>query len=245
LQYKTNIKIMFKFAKNPLFTLVFFVLLCATTACRQLAESLTKEVEIDLPLYPNSLVVESYLIPGQVYALLLSETISTETGLNLSFVNNAQVVIAHGTEIDTLKPLTLTINNQPLTAYFALKTVPADYVNVFRLEVKTKDGRTCSASTQILPPIALDSTVIQYNAAGDKASLLAGFRDNAATRDFYRYTVAEVIKGRDSIRTAQRRSDQALNGQSLFFSTAFRFEKKDTLKGRCCNAQRCCVLHKK
>jgi Domain of unknown function (DUF4249) len=215
--------------KNPLKYTALLCVLLSFAACRKLAESLTKEVEIDLPLYPNTLVVESYLIPGQPYALSLSETISTEEGFKLNFVKNATVTVAYGSTVDTLKPFTLTTQNQALTAYIAPKLVPADYTSVFRLEIKTADGRTCSASTQIMPPVTIDSIAPFYNTE-NKATLLSGLKDKAATRDFYRYTVFQQIKGRDTIRSAQRRSDQNVNGQSIFFTTAFRFKENDTLK---------------
>jgi hypothetical protein len=215
--------------KNPLKYTALFCVLLSFAACRKLAESLTKEVEIDLPLYPNTLVVESYLIPGQPYALSLSETISTEDGFKLNFVKDATVTVSYGSTVDTLKPFTLTTQNQALTAYIAPQLVPADYTSVFRLEVKTADGRTCSAITQIMPPVTIDSIAPLYNAE-NKATLLSGLKDKAATRDFYRYTVFQQIKGRDTIRSVQRRSDQNLNGQSIFFTTAFRFKENDTLK---------------
>ncbi len=162
------------------------------TACG----NLEKEISLDLPVYESQLVVECYLEPGQPFTLALTKSAAyfdpfpTDELEFLESINvdSAEVVIRHNGEEYVLanqlyfNPLTNKIAN-----YYNSKIVPSDFDNDFELTIKTKDGKTITATTRILPVVPIDSVVVEFDEERDTlARALTYLTDNKNTEDYYR-----------------------------------------------------------
>ena len=195
------------------------------TACK----SLTRDVVINLPSVAKQLVVESYLEPGAPYLLLLTETQDYFGPVQNPIIEGALVTIRHNGNTDTLRPQAINYGGQKAVVYLNFKAVPDDYQSEFELYVRTPDGRTCSARTHILPPVVFDSLNIYHSGKDNKAALVAKWKDNPATEDYYRFVLYRNRLDTFPERTS-RISDRLLNGQEIFLVTGYNYYiGKDTL----------------
>ena len=121
---------------------IFLSSLLILAAC-----DLEKEVEIDLPVYESRLVVESYLIPGEPFKLLLSksapffEPFPTMDNQYLENIleNKAEVFVRFGSqEVELGNTIYFDPVERKLYNYFSEEAVPDDYSGEFQLEIKTK-----------------------------------------------------------------------------------------------------------
>lgn len=182
--------------------------------------NLQQEVDIDLPTYEPELQVESYLIPGNPYFVVLSRTSSFFDTLAIEFVEGATMAIQHGTQVDSLYPLdpellqlflatdsaglfSEIIGDDP-QVYASLRLaggapsiaiIPEDYQSEFRLTVHTEEGDTLIATTRIPRPIPISEQEARFN-DDEEALVLTRILDPANEVNFYR-------------RLFQRRRDRA------------------------------------
>ena len=214
---------------------IFAIIALGFVGCKEITKNLTQDINLNLPTAEKKLVVECYLQPGQPYALSLSETVDYFGAITLPTVKNAIVTITYNGQIDTLKPLSIPLNGQIISAYVAFKAVPTDYSSIFRLDVLAADGRKCWATTTIAPPVTFDS-VQQFNYTSGTKAIIGTLKDNGNTADFYRYLLfkraLDTTKNSagmpiQPLQTAwknkyvrqSRNDDRFINGQNLVLVT--------------------------
>jgi hypothetical protein len=214
--------------------------------------SLQQEVDLDLPAYEPKTVVESYLQPGQPFAAVLTQSVGFFDTLSLRYVRDAEVTISYGDQVDTLRPLEVDIESefltqlidtallanfgplfgQSLVVYASLTPVPQRYDYTYRLQVRTDQGDTLSASTTIPPPIEFNDNAYRFN-EDSLALLVTSFPDNPNQANYYRRLLQQRVE-RDSVWGTRTQQDFVLedgfsNGEMVTFGTAFDYEQGDTL----------------
>lgn len=197
---------------------------------------LTQEIEIELPEYDNQIVVESYLIPGEPFSLLLTKSFSYFDPIPIDgaeyleqlLVSEAEVLIKYDDKEVKLE------NNflfNPFTSkffnYSTNFTVPENYTSTFELEVRTKEGELITAKTMIPAPVPIDSVVIQFNESDTLARALTYWTDDANRANFYRRLYA--IGNRDSIEIDFILDDNIVDNDIIVTGTNYDFEVGDTI----------------
>jgi hypothetical protein len=177
--------------------------------------NLQQEIDLDLPEYEPELLVESYLIPGNPYVLVLSRTRGFFDTLGLDFVPGAEVVIQHGNQVDTLYELDPSIvrlllggdstdlinqvlgDNPGLYASVRIQgglpqvvSIPEDYQSTFDLRIRTAEGERLTASTNLPAPIPIEYQQARFNDAG-KALVLTAIQDPGGQVNYYRRVFAK------------------------------------------------------
>jgi len=162
--------------KNTFPTYLFVSLLALSFGC---SLDPFQDVEIDLPPYEKELVVESYLVPGQVYRCIVMETVPFFDSVFIPLVNDALVTISVRGEIDTLSFI-------GEGQYESTRMMTQDYEGVYRIDVRDGAGRHAWAETQLLPPVHLDS-LVQVPLPNGKRKLEGYFLDEAGKANYYIY----------------------------------------------------------
>lgn len=215
--------------KNTL--LYISIALLSLSAC-----NLTQEVEIDLPAYESQLMIESYLIPGQPFTLLLSQSFSyfapfptdVDAYLEELFISGAQVTIRYDDKTIELQN-NLAVN--PLTGkifnYSAPLIIPELYNVPFELEIITAEGERITANTVIPPPVPIDSVVVEFNETDTLARSLTYWTDVNGVDNYYRRLFAQGM--RDSIDFDFLLDDSIVDNGVLVTGTGYDFAVGDTI----------------
>jgi hypothetical protein len=205
--------------------------LTGTAAC-----GLEQEIELELPAYENRLVVECYLEPEKPYRLLLSRSAGYFDPfpafggdfLDELFVDNARVTITHrGESIELINNPLLDRETGKVYNYRSPANVPLDYEAPFSLEIITEAGDTLRASTTLLPPVPIDSVVVEFQAADTLARVLTYLTDPPDTDNYYRRV---LHKGSLTEEPEQDfASDDRIVEDILVYGTGFDYAEGDTL----------------
>lgn len=201
---------------------------------------LEKEVDLDLPIYESEMAVECYLRPGQPYLLSIIESVPYYDNIRIRYINDATVTIRHKGEViplnlvsvaipDTLEDLAniSTIIGDTIYTYAALQPVPESYFQDFTLEITRPNGDNLTATTQILPPVQIDTMEYRFN-DDEKAFVLTRMQDDPARANFYR-VVLQKGDLQDNPDQDFIVDDDVTNGEEFTFGTGFDYEKGDTL----------------
>ena len=146
-----------------------------TVAC-----GLERDIELALPEYEPQPAVEAYLTPGEPFRMLVTRTsgffdpleIDSSRFLENLLYEDLRVVIRYGDEEVVLpnRP-SLDFDNVLAYNYTSDAVVPANYTDSFYLELTLPDGRSSTAATKLLPPVPIDSSVVEYRDPLDADSL--------------------------------------------------------------------------
>ena len=198
--------------------------------------NLTQEVEIELPEYDNQIMVESYLIPGQPFTLLLTQSFSyfapiptsNEEYIEQLFVPDAEVLIRYdGKEVRLENELSFNPFTGKLFNYAAGILVPEDFDSEFQLEIKTAEGELITASTFIPATIPIDSVVIQFDERDSLARALTYWTDMPNKTNYYRRLFAQG--SRDSLEIDFILDDDLTDNGLLLAGTNYDFAVGDTI----------------
>ncbi|MEM6697777.1 MAG: DUF4249 domain-containing protein [Bacteroidota bacterium] len=198
--------------------------------------NLTQEVEIELPDYDNQIMVESYLVPGQPFTLLLTQSFSyfapiptnNEEYIEQLFVPDAEVIIRYdGKEVQLQNELSFNPFTGKLFNYAAGILVPEDFDSEFQLEITTADGEVITASTVIPEIIPIDSVVVQFDERDSLARALTYWTDMPNKTNYYRRLFAEG--SRDSLEIDFILDDELTDNGLLLAGTNYDFEVGDTI----------------
>lgn len=134
--------------------LLLILLLAAFSSCR-------KNVTVKLPEYTEKLVVEASIETGQPAQVLLSVTAPYFGNVDLTdptkfFVKGAFVTVSDGTQTDTL------IEPFPATGYYYQGSKVMGQVGKTYFLTIHANGKSYTATTSILNPIALDSIYTKH-----------------------------------------------------------------------------------
>ena len=172
--------------------------------------NLEQNVELDLPVYESQMVIECYMVPGQRFQCLITESVgyfepyvdpSNPLGVNIPTVDSALVLISYSGITDTLYfGLYPDIVNEKIYNYRSNSIVPQLYHTDFTLEVIDQRGRKATAVTRIKPPVEFDSTWTEN--INDFVLLAVKFKDDEPGTDNY---------FRRQLHYDQVRSDSLLN----------------------------------
>ncbi len=147
--------------------------------------SLENDYTFNFPPHESVLVVESYLIPGKPYVVLLTETISYgDTTVTTPKIQNANVKIIYGSDSILLYETTEGI-------YKSIETVPYDYNNAFFLYAEDLKGRSVKGTTKIARPANIDSVKFIFNDK-NKAAASVYFTDSSAVENYYRISLLYI-----------------------------------------------------
>jgi hypothetical protein len=213
--------------------ILFFSIILFATAC-----NLTKDVDIDLPEYERQPVVECYLEPGKPFRLLLTRSYAffDPLGIDSSFFE--KTLLQGATVTITYEGQTITIPNLPsleanpvkLYNYTSALLVPATPGIEYTLNIELPDnGGNITAKTTMLPPVPIDSVVVEWNTDTDSlARVLTYFTDDLAKENFYRrllnYSSLDSFPQQDFIT-----NDRLNTTAKVAFGTAYELEKGDTV----------------
>lgn len=198
--------------------------------------NLEKEIEIDLPDYESRPVVECYLEPGKSFALALSRSASyfdTFPSINFNFlqevlISDAKVTITHNGKVYELKNgLIFNPALQKAVNYYNSELVPADYTNNFDLKITLADGKTIEATTRMLPKVAIDSLVVQFQEEDTLARVLTYLTDVPNQANYYRRMLHE--SSLDSLAKQDFIIDDRIVESVIAFGTGYDYAAGDTI----------------
>lgn len=222
-----------KLLKNILFSAGITFLLASC--------NLEKEIDLDLPVYVRQPVVECYLEPGQPFNLLLTRSSSyfdpfqpDSTFLQELLIDSADVRIIH-------QGKTYQLNNGLFFNHLTFKVynyghpdlVPFDYDHTFELKITLKDGSTIESTTRILPPVPIDSIVVEFEAGNEPGDTMARVltyltddpgKENFFRRQFHHKSLLDSIPEQDFLS-----NDKLIDNQVLAFGTGFSYPVGDTV----------------
>ncbi len=233
--------------KHPktLFRTLFFLMGIGLAACG----NLEKEVTLDIPQNAGQLVVESYLIPNQPFQLLLTKSSGFFDPLSLStdfllkaLESDANVTVTHNGKSYSLKnQLFVHPESGQISNYVSAEKVPLSYNQDFQLNINTKSGKTISAITRLLPPVQIDSIVVEFDAVKDTSSRARAFmyyKDDLKTANYYRRTLQRVKKGRLITEQDFVTDDRIFDTEKQAFGSRYLFKNGDTLINTLCNVDK-------
>lgn len=212
----------------------FFLLLAAFTlgAC-----NLEKDIDIELPAYESQIVLECYLEPGKPFRLSLSrgsgffDSLPSRDPLGFLgkiLVQEARVTIRHaGTTYVLDNRLIFDGKEQRLYNYQADALVPLDTLQPFTLEILTKDGKTITASTKLLPVVPIDSIVINFKEGDTLARALTYFTDPPGQPNYFRRVLH--LNTLDSIPEQDFTVDDRFVENVFVFGSGYDYQVGDTL----------------
>lgn len=190
--------------------------------------NMEKDFEVALPIVAPQLVAECYLEPGQPYRLTLTESTNYLAAPEIPLVKDATVIIFHQGQPDTLRyaPFYDKFSRKYFT--HASTTIMAGKPgDTYSLQITDKQGRKLTGTTTVLPVVPIDTVEYTYNNR-KKAFLVAKFKDNGDTKNFYFFSVQ-----RDSVNNRAEpdyvADDNITNGQVIPYGTGYDFEKGDTV----------------
>ena len=177
--------------------------------------NLQQPIDIELPEYESEVLVESYLIPGNPYFVILSRTVGFYDSLVLEYVSGAEITMRRGSEeiqlyqlspqvialllaADTTSEISNLLGEQPViyaSAQFGggfpeIDLVPADYESTFQLEITTPEGDSLVAQTRIPRPVPIEYQEVRFNDE-DRALVLTAIQDEGGVLNYYRRLLVE------------------------------------------------------
>jgi hypothetical protein len=191
-----------------------------------------KEVEVKLPEFHSQLVVEAYISRNEKVMVAVMETRDYFSEATLPFVNDATVILTHGTNTYTLKK-----NDKPdllnLKWFNYMLPGPNDTLQLkagdeIQIQVSDPKGRIATAQTRWMDPVPLDSVTHSYNSQ-NKALLLAHFTDPAGTT-YYRFRARKLNDTAEEFVPDYFSDDNIFQGQKTTFGTGYNYEKGDTVE---------------
>jgi hypothetical protein len=166
--------------------IVLNLILLHSFSCRN-----DRKLDVVLPAYETKPMVECYLIPGENYKLLLTQSVPILAQLIAIPINNAVVTIQHLNRTDTLFPNPSIVDPKDTTKIYNYYnydyTIPEDYENDFKLEIKTPAGLKITSKTKISKPAQIDSAKVNFDNNTRWISLY--INDNQMTEKHYRIMV--------------------------------------------------------
>lgn len=198
--------------------------------------NLEQEIEIELPEYERRFVVEAYLEPGQPLRLLLSRSAPFFEPFPLfegqfienTLIRDAEVRIHYKDSTFLLiNRLTFDENKRKIYNYQHPFVVPEDYEHPFDLSITTRDGDRIRASTRLLPPVPIDSLVVEFKEQDSLARILTYLTDPSNETNYYR----RLLHKGDLLNPPEQDftlSDQVAEN-TLLFGTGFEYAPGDTL----------------
>lgn len=201
--------------------------------------NLEQEVEITLPEYDSRPVIEAYLEPGKPFRLLITrsdgyfdEFPSIDNFPGGLLYDSAQVSITHqGVAYELDNQLAFDPTAGKLYNYASSATVPENVGEPFELYIRFPDGTEAFAETSLLPPVPIDSVVIEFP-EGDMpedtlARALTYFTDDPSQVNFYRRVLH--AGSLDSLQQDFVADDQIVDDSLIVFGTGFDYAEGDTV----------------
>ena len=213
-------------------------LLVALAGC-----GLEQDIDLELPPYEPQPAVEAYLRPGDFFSLLITRSsgffdpleIEGERFLENLLLDSAEVTIRWADQsVELVNQVVFDPRTGQVYNYVAPELVPENYVDSFYLDARLADGTTITGATKLLPPVRLDSAVVEFRdglGAGDDtlARIFAYVTDPdpALTNRFHRiltYSPQDSSTLQDFVFT-----DEFTDQPSIPVGTVYFFEPGDTV----------------
>lgn len=190
-------------------------------ACQQ-------DIDIVLPPYELKLVVECLLEDGQPVRVALLESRSYLDVSGLPVVDGATVLLAHQGQTDTIPNVPFADRTAgKFYNYNSLKRIRAEYDAPYTLTVTDKRGRTLTATTRFIRPVAINSVTPEFNKKGE-AYVLTKFNDDPRQKNYYRLTLTRNRRV-DTLSTDTFIDDLFSNGEEISWGSAYNFRSGDTI----------------
>ena len=194
---------------------------------------LKKDIDLDLPAFESELMVECYLIVGEPYRLVLSESVSYFSNPDLPSVDGAEVFITHRSDTISLRSsLSVDPKTEKLYNYGSVfETVPPHYYEDFFLEITDSLGRHLTARTQLLPAIPIDTLELEFDDSDTLALILTRLTDPEMEDNYYRRilrqgkTITKSLLDQDFITNDRFLGDD----HQIVFGSGFDYPIGDTL----------------
>jgi hypothetical protein len=216
--------------KQPLWatTLLLAVFLPLLTGC-----GLQKDIDVELPAYPAQLVVEFYLMPGQVPQLTVTETTEYLASPTPAVPLDVRVVLTEPGGLTDTIPFAPSYDSLMQKAYThrGTKPVQARPGDTFTLDITDSKGRHVTGTATMPALVPIDTVEWKFNDKPDdqrRAYVLLRFHDPATPGDYYRFQVHRSKISRDP-EVDYTPEDRLNNGQEFTLGTSYEFEPNDTL----------------
>jgi hypothetical protein len=178
--------------------------------------NLSRKIEVPLPKFEPSLVVECYLVSGQQLRALVTRSNSFFDTALVPEPAGGSVTIEIGQDSYNLKPQLVFDSINRKFYNFIGDFYPVLSPNtVCRLRVKDeKGGPDLTAQTVVMPIVKIDSLYLKFNSPDDTLAYLSLFiNDNPQERNFYRVKILSVDSYGDPQKIDFELSDVSINGQ--------------------------------
>ncbi len=202
--------------------------------------NLEKEIDLDLPEYAPQYVVECYLEPGEPFRLSLSKSLPffepfpTDPTEFVSSIleDSAMVTVSHaGVDYPLQNGIDVAALFEKVKVYnyFSTEKVPIDYEQPFTLLVRTRSGDVITGSTRLLPPVPVDSVVVEFDLVRDTlARALTYITDDPDANNYYRrmYHIHSLdsIPDQDFVT-----NDDFVDDRILVFGSGYELKEGDTI----------------
>lgn len=197
--------------------------------------NLDQEIEIELPEYETYYVVECYLEPEQNFRLLLTRSTpyfapfsTPQEYFNDLLVTDAEVYILYRNRtVRLFDQAQFDLSSRKVFNYTSNTRVPRNYEDEFQLKIITPEGDSIFATTQILPPIPIDSVITEFNDSDTLARVLAYFTDEPDKPNYFRRMLHE--SSLDSLPVQDFSVDDRFVEDVFVFGTGYDYGVGDTV----------------
>lgn len=199
--------------------------------------NLEQEIDLQLPEYEGRLVVEGYLQAGRPFAILLTRSSGYFDPFNLNgnqfltdlLEGGARVTIKQGDKVYELEnKLIIDRFTGKFFNYSLDRKVPANYDEVFELEILTGKGDRISSTTQLLKPVPIDSVNVEFESEDSgSARVLTYFTDPPNETNYYRRMLSEGSLDSLALQDFST-SDRVVENVGVF-GTRYIFEEGDSI----------------
>ncbi|MEM9821390.1 MAG: DUF4249 domain-containing protein [Bacteroidota bacterium] len=205
---------------------ILLILLGMTFAC-----DLSKDIEVELPVYEPEIVVECYLQIGEPYRLLLTRSAGFFDAPTLPLEERAIVTITHNGQTDTLENNLFIIPTTQQVFNYASSSSPSSIDGAYELKIISEQGETLTAQTEIKPFIPIDELEVVTRTEDSLVAVLTRIPDPTEEENYYRrvfHKGGDILTG--ELEQDFTAGDQFLGEDSeLVFGTAFEYAPGDTL----------------
>lgn len=198
-----------------------------------------KEVDVELPPFIPSTVVEGYLEPGNPFYLTLIKSVGFFDPVKLLFEKEAEITITFDDNVEKLSLLGGTLpdsifgvdfqgfEGDSFYVYITPEIVPRNYNTFFNLNISLPDGKELTAETFIPRPIPIDTVEWRFN-QDSQAFVIVRFQDPPDEENYYWYVRHDGTLENNHAESTPL-DDRISDGQQIALASGFDYVKGDTV----------------
>lgn len=196
-----------------------------------------KEIDLKLPPYKPQYVVECYMMPGQTFKLLLSQSTGIENTIPLDPLVFADVKIFHNSDTIQLEPIPyLDTTYYKFYTYTSNRQVEYDTVHPYYLEIKIQNSDVVlrSQTKFLAKPVIKEIAMNTLN--GDDYSLNVTVDDiDKGKTNYYLFQILDSAAGREFNYRPRNRAyfdDKLVASDRIGIYTSYRYGLGESIIAR-------------